>query len=524
MQHLGKRDISNTTIIDGNYFHGYTGGSCGYCHNPSKSISTGFQAKQVKPEDYEKMLCRGFRRCGNYYYKPNLFKSCCKLYTIKIDAINYTMRKSHRKALNKWNRFLAGEIDLDREQENQPQDKNSVSNHEEGAEESLEQERARLEAFIRSEGVQLIKEQIFCCAAAKNEKLSEGELQTEGLEGELVRRDKLNKHCYFSNLIQRIFGINKKRLKFSIREFTRCRGEEILGVLRAAEPGYQILIDKKGNLRMNSKAFLKENPKDGVKNIESKFKRKNFRIETKKAEATQENFELYKRYCEMVHEKKEKSKMSFERFLCTKNLLFQNLKNSDKNAELELGCYHMNYYLDEELVAVGVVDFLPGGFSTVYFYYEPKLRKLKFGVVSSILELEYIKKKSEDFPDFKNYYMGFYIQNCDKMSYKADFEPGLLLCPRSFCFEPFSEEMRKKIEEGKVELSDEGKKMSEDCFEDEKELENFLKENLQLFVNEMVLPVGMFGDQLLTALMGDLKVVFQGWGKTVIKSIVLKLN
>jgi arginyl-tRNA---protein transferase len=27
---------------------------------------------------------RGWRRCGTYYYKPNLLKSCCKLFTHRL--------------------------------------------------------------------------------------------------------------------------------------------------------------------------------------------------------------------------------------------------------------------------------------------------------------------------------------------------------------------------------------------------------------------------------------------------------
>ena len=50
-----------------------------------------------------------------------------------------------------------------------------------------------------------------------------------------------------------------------------------------------------------------------------------------------------------------------------------------------MGCYHMNYYLRGELIAIGVLDFMRSGFSSVYFFYEPKYKDYRLGVVSSII-------------------------------------------------------------------------------------------------------------------------------------------
>lgn len=35
------------------------------------------------------------------------------------------------------------------------------------------------------------------------------------------------------------------------------------------------------------------------------------------------------------------------------------------------GSFHQQYWLDEELIAVGVIDILPKCISSVYFFYDP---------------------------------------------------------------------------------------------------------------------------------------------------------
>lgn len=50
-----------------------------------------------------------------------------------------------------------------------------------------------------------------------------------------------------------------------------------------------------------------------------------------------------------------------------------------------MGCYHMKYYIQKELIGIGVVDLLPDGLSSVYFFYEPKYKDLRLGVFSSLI-------------------------------------------------------------------------------------------------------------------------------------------
>lgn len=57
-------------------------------------------------QDYQSLINRGWRRSGHYCYKPDNKVTCCPLYTIKCDALNFKPSKSHKKVLKRMNKFL----------------------------------------------------------------------------------------------------------------------------------------------------------------------------------------------------------------------------------------------------------------------------------------------------------------------------------------------------------------------------------------------------------------------------------
>ena len=82
------------TIIDINGCHGNEKNSthCGYCQgskpNPGHS-QWGITSKKMSVVDYQKLMDRGWRRCGQYYYKFDFEASCCQPYTIKLDTSEF---------------------------------------------------------------------------------------------------------------------------------------------------------------------------------------------------------------------------------------------------------------------------------------------------------------------------------------------------------------------------------------------------------------------------------------------------
>ncbi|KAI0375755.1 hypothetical protein BV20DRAFT_959795 [Pilatotrama ljubarskyi] len=87
--------------------------TCGYCGPPGERSRTRSShhraecvASQLSCRVYQEMIDRGWRRSGTFCYKPDMKRTCCPQYTIKLDALEFKPSKSQRKLLNRWNRFV----------------------------------------------------------------------------------------------------------------------------------------------------------------------------------------------------------------------------------------------------------------------------------------------------------------------------------------------------------------------------------------------------------------------------------
>jgi arginine-tRNA-protein transferase len=80
------------------------------------------------------------------------------------------------------------------------------------------------------------------------------------------------------------------------------------------------------------------------------------------------------------------------------------------------------YYLQGRLVGVGYVDDLPGGMSAIYFYYDPAQRHLSLGTWNVLCILEEAARRG-----VPHVYLGYYVEGCSSMTYKARFAPNQML-------------------------------------------------------------------------------------------------
>ena len=146
-----------------------------------------------------------------------------------------------------------------------------------------------------------------------------------------------------------------------------------------------------------------------------------------------ETVSVYQKYQQVIHnDSPDKcTEKQFKRFLC----------NSPLQTDAEgppFGSFHYQYWIDERIAAVGVLDILPHCVSSVYLYYDPHFAFLSPGTLTSLLEICLVRKLAKTYPSITNYYLGFYIHNCVKMKYKGRYAPSSLLCPEVFTWHPLA--------------------------------------------------------------------------------------
>ena len=97
-------------------------------------------------------------------------------------------------------------------------------------------------------------------------------------------------------------------------------------------------------------------------------------------------------------EPNEISKSGFRRFLCSG---LKQQKVTVAGREMLLGSYHQCYRLNGRLIALGVLDLLPRGVSSVYLIYHEDYKSWSWGKLAALREIALSLEAG-----YHNYYMG----------------------------------------------------------------------------------------------------------------------
>ena len=101
-----------------------------------------------------------------------------------------------------------------------------------------------------------------------------------------------------------------------------------------------------------------------------------------------------------------------------------NMVNSNQDAYMDfLSTHHTEtqfilMYRHDQLQAVAVTDILNDGLSAVYTFYDPDLARYSPGAFAILWQIQAAAKSNLEY-----LYLGYWIENSDKMGYKSDFKP-----------------------------------------------------------------------------------------------------
>lgn len=82
------------------------------------------------------------------------------------------------------------------------------------------------------------------------------------------------------------------------------------------------------------------------------------------------------------------------------------------------------YFLGERLIGVGYVDVLPEAISAIYFFHDPEEQYRSLGTFNVLAVLAAAKRQR-----VPHVYLGFYVEGCRSLEYKARFRPNEVLHP-----------------------------------------------------------------------------------------------
>lgn len=78
----------------------------------------------------------------------------------------------------------------------------------------------------------------------------------------------------------------------------------------------------------------------------------------------------------------------------------------------------VRYFVGKKLCAISILDFGRTSVSSVYHYFDPDEGARSLGVYSVVKEIDLCRTLGIEW-----YYLGFYVQACDRLSYKATYWP-----------------------------------------------------------------------------------------------------
>lgn len=138
--------------------------------------------------------------------------------------------------------------------------------------------------------------------------------------------------------------------------------------------------------------------------------RKNAHLQTivQRPTMTRAHLQLFREYHRYMHEKR-----GWEEQPVTPRNYYSSFVHGFNDYGYEV------LYLDgNRLVGVDLIDILPSGISSIYFYYDPGYAGYSLGKYSLLRQIMAAKERSLPW-----IYLGYYVEGCRSLEYKRDYTP-----------------------------------------------------------------------------------------------------
>ena len=450
------------------------GHRCGYCKNETGSCSFGMTIDKYPVDIYENMMKDGWRRCGDYVYLPNIEKSCCKLYTCRLNVEDFKINKEQKKIMKRFRKYLSGEYELNKEKLKEKEGKKNDIEMKE-----TDETKEKIEKILKD----YLKQKLYIKIIEKYIKIDNSLLEQQ--LNELHVRKNTNKKLNFDYSIDFIYIINKiiesynkkNNIKFDnindldlelFNDFKKYynSNEELelftktghINIIDKTKQKKKIEGNKIENKTENKIKKEKKPKKEKEKKMPEKYSFEYFPEIINEPEINlplkhiytceltdnitidNERLKIYQKYQIDIHKDpldeitEERYNDSWGTSNLRDNIGIKFPKDFDKKVKhpemypKKYGTYNFIHRIDGKIVAVGIWDILPTCLSSVYLYYDTDYQFLDLGVFTAIREIEYVKSFHDLIDNnFKYYMMGFYCETVQKLRYKGFYEPTELL-------------------------------------------------------------------------------------------------
>ena len=157
------------------------------------------------------------------------------------------------------------------------------------------------------------------------------------------------------------------------------------------------------SIRVDLAEFL---PTKSQRRIQRQMTR--FQLSIVTPQLTQQHIDLYNLYHADMHERR-----GWPFRATTPDDYFDSFVDGDYPFAREF-----QYRLDDQLVAIGMVDMTGRLMSSIYFIYDPEIRNYSPGTLSVLFEIEAGRTTGHEY-----LHLGYYIRDCGSMNYKNRFAP-----------------------------------------------------------------------------------------------------